>query len=131
MDSSQLFLELLESGERLNVALADARKADVVCAGGFSYTRWQSRLRMAHREVERAAESYAVALKTYRVAILAELAPSEPAKSRRSGKTAKRPRRAHAMSAACVNVREPADRNARKDVGAERFPVSTVLSLIQ
>lgn len=128
MDSARLYLELVDAGERLNVALADARSANVIDLEDLDYTTWQNRVGTAHLKVELAAECYAVALRTYRLAMLAELAPSDPTTARRSGAIVRRRRRARSMAAVCTNSRVPGNRKGRKDVSAERFPESSTLS---
>lgn len=131
MDSAKLYLELLDCGERLAIALTDARSADAIDTEELNYSTWQKRMRTAHHALQRAAECYAVALRTYRVAMLAELAPSDPVESRRSRAAAGRLRRARSMAAVCANGCGHANRSGRKDVGAEGFPASTTRSKIQ
>jgi hypothetical protein len=130
MDSAQLYLELLDSGERVQVALAGAREANVFRAGTLSYADWKERLWEARREVECAAECYAIALRVFRAAVMAELAPSEAAESPRLGRGATHRERAGAASADCRSDGGQAVRTARKDVAAEGFPVPTRLSKI-
>jgi hypothetical protein len=105
MNSAQLYSELLERGERLLSALANEREANVFRPDDLSYPRWQDRLRIARRKVERAAESYAIALKTYRVEMLSALAPSALAQARRLGRGATPRERVLTVSAACRNGR--------------------------
>jgi hypothetical protein len=131
MDAAQLYLKLQESGERLIVALADEREANVFSAGNSSYANWRHHLGTARHEVERAAECYAIALRTFRVAMLSELAPSELATPPGRGRGAKHRERAVAVSAARGKGGGQANGNARKDAAAEGFPVSSRLSKIQ
>jgi hypothetical protein len=129
MNSSQLYLELLDSGERLVEALADEREANVFCAGISSYEDWQLDLGIARDEVERAAECYAVALKDFRMAMLSELDPSEPAMSLHHGRHSRHRDRAGATPAPCRQGGSRAEGKARKEI-AEGFPVSTRLSRV-
>jgi hypothetical protein len=129
MDSAQLYLELLKSGERIMVALADEREASVFSAVILSYANCQDRLASARHEVERAAQRYAVALRAYLVTILSELAPLEPAQSRGRRRIVKHRERTGAAPAACGNG--SVNGNALKDVAAEGFPVSTRLLRVQ
>jgi len=87
MNSAQLYAELLACGDRLFSALACEKKANIFSPEDLSYTRWQYRLRMARQKVEHEAEVYAIALKAYRVTMLAEVAPSALATARRLGRT--------------------------------------------
>ncbi len=105
MDSAQTYSELLECGERLLNALAYEREANVFNPESLSYPRWQGRLRMARRKVELAAEYYAIALRTYRVATMLEFMPSEPVHPARGGRNAKPREHARSITAACRNIR--------------------------
>ena len=128
MNSAQLHSELLDSGERLDLALAGARAANVIGTGALSCTKWQNRLRMAHQQVEREAECYAVALRDYRVAMMAELAPSELTHSSLLGGIARHRRRSRTISAPCGGNLGRAGRSLRKEVSSERSPAPTRLS---
>jgi len=132
MDSAQLYAELLDSGERLIAALADERKANVFSAATSTYASSRHRLGTARHEVERAAERYAIALRTYRVAMLSELDPFHVAKSPRRGTGTRHRERASAVSAACGSGGRQAKGNPRKkDVAAEGLPNSPMFSKIQ
>jgi hypothetical protein len=76
--------------------------------GDLSYPRWQDRVSIARRKVKRAAEHYAIALKTYRVAMLSELAPSALIQARRLGRISKPRESVRMVSAACRNGRRHA-----------------------
>jgi hypothetical protein len=124
MDSAELYLELLDSGERLMEALADEREANVFSAGTLSYAHWLNHLEVARHQVECAAECYAVALRTFRMATISEFAPSELAKSPRRGRHARHREMAVTPSAVRGN-RGCQSKGARKDMAGESFPVST------
>jgi hypothetical protein len=80
MDLAQLNTELQQAGERLIAALTHEREARGGNRAGIWMTSQYS-LRAARRHVEQSAQSYAIALRTYRVAMLSELAPLEMAQS--------------------------------------------------
>ena len=101
MDSAQLYSELLECGDRLLTALANEREANVFNPESLSYPKWQIRLRVARRKVELAAEYYAIALRTYRVATLSEFVPSELIQPCRVAGSVKPRERARTFIAAC------------------------------
>jgi hypothetical protein len=127
MDSAQLYLDLLDSGERVLEALAEEREANVFRAGVLGYLDWEERLWKARRGVESAAERYAVALRVFRAAVMSELAPSEPARSPQPAPGAKHRERAAASPAASRNK----GRTARKEIAAEGFPASSRVSKVQ
>jgi phosphoserine phosphatase len=80
MDMAQLNTDLQQASERLLEALTHEREARSGNRTGTWMTS-QYRLRAARRDVERSVESYALALRSYRVAILAEFAPPETVQS--------------------------------------------------
>lgn len=125
MDSADLYLQLLETGERVLAALAEERKIRASSPGSSSHGRCRDRLSAARHAVERAAESYAMALRSYRVAILAEWAPGESARSKQPvfSATCRIPARIvrSRITAACRNRRVRA---------TETFPVPAGLSKV-
>jgi hypothetical protein len=76
MDAIQLHLALLESGNLL--ILAQERRASG--AGRGSHPA-RARVRRARWVVERAVEKYVIALRSYRLALVAEFVPAEAAAS--------------------------------------------------
>ena len=74
MDAAQVYTEVMQAGERLIGALANAREANVH-NGSTTWRTWLYRLRSARREVEHAAEQYACALRAFREATEAEFVP--------------------------------------------------------
>jgi hypothetical protein len=75
MDSAGLYLELQDTEERLSGALAHEKEVRRFGCQAGRHAHWQRDLRIARREVQWAGEFYALALRTYRLAMLAELAP--------------------------------------------------------
>jgi hypothetical protein len=108
MNSAQHYSELLKCSERLHSALTAEREANVFIPEDLSYLKWQDRLRMARRDVEHAAEYYAEALRTFRLAMLSELAPSERSHTCRPARIANRREKMRTMTAACRNGRSHA-----------------------
>ena len=98
MDSAQLYRDLVESGDRLLRALASERKNGPFNHARLGSTRSLGRCRAARREVEKSAEVYAVALRTYRMAMLSELEPLEPAAAAMLGRVSKHRERARTLS---------------------------------
>ena len=125
-----MYVELQDSGDRLLGALANERVANVYHPGGSSRPKWERCLRTARREVKQAAEYYAVALRSYRVAIVAEADPSQPAQPRTQGRIVKYRDRACSASGTLGKGRTHR-RRAGKDVAVEAFPVSTRLTKFQ
>jgi hypothetical protein len=124
MDSADLYLEVLESGDRLVAAIAQERKIRASSPGHASHARCRARLSTARHEVELAAESYAMALQSYRLAALSEWAPRETASQQQTAFAAKcgipaRAKRSR-KTAACRNRRH----------ASEAFPVPAGLSKI-
>jgi hypothetical protein len=78
MHSASVYLELQESGDRLLGALIDERKARLRATANPAPARCRKRLTAARHEVERAAEHYAIALRDFRVATLAEFDTATP-----------------------------------------------------
>jgi hypothetical protein len=107
MNSAQLYSQLRKCGERLDSALTTEREANVSIPEGLSYRKWQDSLRRARRDVEEAAEYYAAALRTYRMAMLSELAPSEPSHCK-PGRSVNRREIMRTGTAACRNGRHRA-----------------------
>ncbi len=108
MNTARLYTELLKCGERLDSAMTTEREANVFSYEDLSYWTWQDRLLMARRDVEQAAENYAITLRTYRLAMLSELAPSEPSHSCRPARIANRREKMRMVTAACRNGRSHA-----------------------
>jgi len=132
MDSSQLYVELLRSGERMVGALANEREANIFSPADLTYERWQDRLAIARRDVQRAAEYYALALKNFRETMLSELVPHESAQPRNSGLAGKhRERVARLVPGSFHNGWRHATRNSRKDVASESHSVLARLSKSQ
>jgi hypothetical protein len=131
MELAQLYSELQDSGQRLFGALAKEREANIFNLGDSSYRKWLRGLKTARREVHRAAESYAIALKSYR-AMLSELTPSEPVQFCKPARIARQRERLRAVSAPSGSRGSHCNRQAHKKVGAaEGFPVSTRRSKFQ
>jgi hypothetical protein len=86
MDSADLYLQLLESGEGVVKAVAEERKIRASSPKYSSRARCRARCRdplgAARHAVERAAECYATALRSYRMAILSEWAPCESVRAK-------------------------------------------------
>ena len=112
MNSAQLYSELLNCGERLLSALATEREINAFSPEDLSCLNWQDRLQIARRNVESAAEYYAIALRAFRLAMLSELTPSD--KITRPRETVRR------ASAACRNGRGRAKSVKPQRINTER-----------
>jgi hypothetical protein len=84
MDAAQLYQELLECGECLTRAIGDERRASFACSKNSRAA--DARLLAARREVERSAEYYALALRSFRTTTLSELCRSTSAVPSKSGR---------------------------------------------
>jgi hypothetical protein len=129
MDSAHLHLQLLTCGERLFQALARQKEICLASRGKPGPARCQKRLGLEGHEVELAAERYAAALKSYRLATLAEFTP--PARS---------PLQPVLPARCCVPVQAKRRGTANTSAGVcrerrsypeEGFAVSTRLSKLQ
>ena len=125
MHFGNAYLELQECEERLFQALTDERKVRLRATVNPAHATCRARLAAVRHQVERAAEHYAIALRDYRVATLAEFATAtrkslRPAPSGKCRKGIRGP--ARVVSAHC-----------RKHPGhvEEGFAVSTRLSKLQ
>jgi hypothetical protein len=125
MESSQLYTKLLQTGERLFQALACERDASIFNCQDLGHAKRQHRLLMVRRQVKCAAEDYALALKTYRVAMLSEFLPFEIAPQRGAVRAEKRRDTLPAATSPFRTGRSHATRSTRKDTAAEGFPLST------
>ena len=83
MDSTRMYLRLLECGDSLVEALAKERKANSLKSTSRKETANLCRWRMARVEVVRAADVYAASLQKYLKAILSDAATHEPASPQR------------------------------------------------
>jgi hypothetical protein len=119
MNSAQLYLELLESGDRLLRALANERKTPRCNPVRPGWTTSHGFLSAARREVERAAAVYAEALRTYRVAMLSELDPLASAPSTMLGRVSNHRQRALVVPTPCGDSRVIVGHASRKYVTHE------------
>jgi hypothetical protein len=127
MDTIYLHKELLDANERFFKALSTelhARQSAAVEGKG-----WPHRLRVARRELKSAAQHYAMALRTYRVALISQFAPVRPA-SPIAVRPASSHRRHASASAFSANRRHAGD-TVRKEIPAEPFAVSSKRSKLQ
>lgn len=76
MNSAYLQSEVLKSSERLLQAIAEEQKTRSAGAMNPGHARCQKRLGTARRAVELAAEHYVAALRSYRLATVAEFVPA-------------------------------------------------------
>lgn len=122
MNSAQLYLKLQQSGERVLQALANERDVDVLGPGDFSYRKWEEHLSLACEQVECAAERYAIALRSYRLAMLTEIDRAEPVPTRRVRLVTKR--RDSMLVGMDGRNRRPC-RKLQRNGTSEGFPTST------
>ena len=84
----------MDSGDRLLRAVANEQKSNPFADVGTEWTKPDSGWRTARREVEKSAQVYAAALRTYRMAMLSELGPLASARSAMLGRVSKHRERA-------------------------------------
>jgi len=127
MNSAQRYRELVQSGDRVLQALAKERELDVFGPGDLSSRKWAEDLNLARRQVECTAESYAIALRTYRLAMLSELDPAVAAFVRRR-RPAAQGRDTMRMIAPCRKI---GSRKPIKAATTDGFPISTRSAKVQ
>lgn len=108
MDSAQLYRELVESGDRLLRALANERKTSLFNHVRPGWTGAPGRCRASRGEVEKTAQVYAAALRTYRMAMLSELEPLVSAPSGMLDRVSKHRERARGVSTPFADRLAPA-----------------------
>jgi hypothetical protein len=117
MDSSRIYLELMESSERMMKALAEERRLrlSINLAHPFQ-TTCRERYGNANRKLESAAECYVTALGSFREALLAEFGVS----------SSKKPKQAPSAACRAPERAQSAQERRKKLVrGEEGFPLST------
>jgi hypothetical protein len=124
MDSVDLYLQLLESGEGVVKAVAEERKIRA-SSPNSSRARCRDPLGAARHAVERAAQSYATALRSYRMAILSEWAPCESARAKQPAFSA-----TYRIPARIGRSRIATSCRSRRGRATEAFPAPAGLSKI-
>jgi len=76
MDSAHLYLQVQESGKHLTEAIAAERELRLSSNENSAHAKCRKRLGTARHAVELAAERYALALRDFRLTLLAELPPA-------------------------------------------------------
>lgn len=124
MDSTRLHNNLIDAGERLVEAIHTEQQIHARCGTACDEKSWGRSFRIARRGVKFAAEQYAGALRSFRLATVAVFAveadlPAIP-----------RPASSHRRRRVCASC-GLGSRAIRKELADEAFPLSSRRSKLQ